>query len=281
MYNFCQNNFKSGIFLLVFFLILASANCFSQEKTEEKHAPKGNKRVVIIPFEERTYFNDASDIISEKEKISDKEIMNFFRTTINSELSKAMADSCYVTDMLNASNTRNEESILDSIYDLGYYELDVARPNNYQKEEKITNYIKKRRTERKNADSTKIKKTEIKNGEIIETQSTTDDKYLKIAFHDRKIIENIAYEEKADYIIFITQFEIVGNDYRDPYLSGNRNATRKIKIHFTIYDFAGYITHGGFAETNFPFTEDKKQKIIDDYLPEINRQITSNIKFKK
>lgn len=269
---------KKTIFI---FLIFVTANCFAQEKIEFTPTPKTNKRIVIIPFEEKTYFNDASNIFAEKDNISHEKILNYFRITINSELTKALSDSCYVINMLNVSDTRAEQEILDSLYSIASYEMDIAKPNNYQKENKKTKLFNKKKVGEENCETAKVKKTEIKNGEILETRSTVDDKYLKIVFSNKKIIKEIVNKRKADYIIFITEFEIIGNNYRDPYLSGNKDATRKLKIHFTIYDFSGRITHGGFAENNFPFRLNKKEEIIYKYLPEIIRQIISNINFKQ
>lgn len=264
-------------FLVIFFVII-SFNSFSQLALEFSATPKTDKRIIIVPFDQRIYFNDATEIIAKKDDLSHEQIMEYFRFEINNQLAKALSDSCYVTNMLANPTTTETKEEIENIFSIVSYEMAIVRPNEYVTENEKKHLFKKKKTEEKNCETGKISKTKIENGEIVTNRTTLDDKYLKIIFSDKKILEKIAAKYKADYFLFINQFEIKGDGYRDPYISGNKNAKRVIKIHFQIFDYSGHLVHGGFAENKIPFILDDKQEIINSYFPEIVRQIISNIK---
>ena len=235
----------------------------------------------MVPFDERIYFNDATADIARRDGLTHDEIMEYFRYQLSLYLTNSLIDSCEVVDLLK-DNTREAEADISGLYTTMSYELRLAEfeleTDNMsalarKRAEKIEDARRKQREEEmKNA------RPGIQNGELVGRKQQTDDMYLHIIIGQPDVLKEIASRRNVDYFLFINQFDIK-TDYRDPYLSGQRNVQRLMRVHFSIYNTEGEFISGNFASTKVPIYEDDKERIVNQYFPEIMRQILKKIKF--
>ena len=240
------------------------------------------KTVLVVPFDPRIYFNDATSLILKNEKMSHDELMQYFRYQFNLQLVNSLIDSCNVVS-LYTDNTRVDQKDIDNLYSIISYEWRIDQPNRPENPEnqKKKNYFERKKEEKeqkKREQELEDSRTRIQNGEIVSKPVRKDDHYLHIVFHQTEVLEEIARRLKIDYFIFINQFEIKGI-YGDPYLSGNPKAERIFNVHFSIYNSKGNFIHGSFGQTKIPFNLDDKDEIVRNYFPEVIRQIIFNLRF--
>lgn len=233
------------------------------------------KKVLLVPFDERIYFNDATYLMAPKDGSTHDELMEYFRYQFNLNLYNALIDSCEVVDLVS-NNTREDQEDVSGLYSTIRYNLQLVpqepTKNNAIARKRFEKEQERRQKELENA------KPAIHNGELIGQKQNTDDKYLHIVFDQPEVLAEIARRRGIDYYLFINQFEIK-TDYRDPYMSGRSDLKRELRVHFSIYGAAGEFIGGNYAKTSIPFYEDDKTVIVTEYFPEIIRQIISRIKY--
>ncbi len=271
---------KNKILLLVVFFY--SLNGFAQEYLDFNTGDNRTKRVLLVPFDSRIYYNDATYIMAEKDGESHDEIMTYFREQFNMQLYNAMMDSCEIVNLMT-DNTRRAQEDISNLYTSINYELKLAMQNEPEDPDEVEkmNFIQRKRYEKeqlRKLKEMKESKTRIVNGEIVGHRQPIEDKYLHIVFHQPEVLEEIARRRNVDYFLFVNQFEIKGN-YGDPYLSGNSNRERTIKVHFSLFNAQAKLVHGSFGENKIPFDLADKDEVSNLYLPEVIRQIVNNIDF--
>lgn len=261
-------------------IILLFCSVFFNTKSQEtvfRDAPQYDLRLLIVPFDSRIYYNDATSIIAKQTGENHDEIMIYLRTEFNRMLNIALMDSCRIVDLLSDDTRQARQDISDLYSGLGYVMKPAMqnKPENY--EEKKTSffsaYLEKRRKEKEKQKST----PGVFQGEIVSTRETNQNKYVHIYFTNPDVLKEISRRRGVDVFLFINQFDIKG--VYDPYMSGNPDLTRNFRVHFSMYDNMGNLLHGSYGVTEIPFYLDDKQKIVNSYFPEVIRQIIHNIEF--
>lgn len=262
--------------------IYCCASAFSQEQLDFSTNKTKSKKILLVPFDPYIYFNDATEIMAKRDKLTHDQLMNYFREEFNRQLYNSLMDSCVITDFIvrSAASTRETEDDLSALYSIISYKLEFAmqnRPEDNDVKQKKSKRKEKQEEERRKEELYQAK-TRIENGELVGKKQPVSDKYLHIVFHQPEVLEEIAKKRNIDYFLFINQFEIKG-DYNSPYISGDPNATRTLKVHFSLFDSYGELVHGGFGENKIPFYLDDKKEVVNTYFPEVIRQIIRNIDF--
>ena len=268
--------------LLVILLFLVFAGfVYGQEFLDFNSRYNRQKRVLVVPFDERIYFNDATPEIARRDGITHDEIMEYFRYQLNLQLKNALMDSCEIVDLMS-NNTREDEADIIGLYTTMSYELRLAE---FELDTENMGAIARKRAEKQEEARRKVREEQmanarpgIRNGELVGQKQNTDDMYLHIIIEQPDILKEIASRRKVDYFLFVNQFDIK-TDYRDPYMSGNRNMQRLLRVHFSIYNTSGEFVSGNYASTKVPYYEDDKERIVNQYFPVIMRQILKKIKF--
>ncbi len=271
---------KIVLFLILTFPFIASLN--AQEYLDFNTGSNRTKRVLLVPFDPRIYSNDATSIMVTERGETHDEIMMYFREQFNLQLYNAMMDSCTVVSLLT-DNTRQAQEDISGLYSSISYELRLAMQNAPEDPDEIEkmNFFQKKKYEKeqqRKLEEMENSRTRIVDGEIVGKRQAVKDKYLHIYFHSPEVLEEIAARRDIDYFLFINQFDIKGN-YGDPYLSGNADSKRTIKVHFSLYNANGKLAHGSFGENDMPFNLGDKKEVSNLYFPEVIRQIVNNIKF--
>jgi hypothetical protein len=273
---------KYKILLFSILGMLYINNTLAQGELDFNSDKSNLKRILLIPFDPNIYFNDATEIIAKKDNLTHDQIMNYFREEFNRQLYYSMMDSCIITDLMvrSTASTRETEDDLSTVYSSISYRLEFAMqtpPENDERKKKKSKRKEEKEEERRKEELYQSR-TRIEMGELVGNKQTVEDKYLHIVFHNPEVLEEIAKRRNIDYFLFINQFEIKGN-YENPYMSGDPNASRTLKVHFSLFNSYGELVHGGFGENKIPFYLDDKKEIVNRYFPEVIRQIMRNIDF--
>lgn len=254
---------------------------YGQEFLDFNSRYNRQKRVLVVPFDERIYFNDATAEIAKRDRLTHDEIMEYFRYQLNLQLVNSLIDSCEVVDLLK-DNTREDEADISGLYTTMSYELRVAE---FDVDAENMSVLARKRAEKleearrkQREEDLKNSRTRMQNGELVGSRTSTDDMYLHIIIGQPEVLKEIATRRNVDYFLFINQFDIK-TDFRDPYMSGQRNVQRLMRVHFSIYNTDGEFVSGNYASTKIPYYEDCKERIVNQYFPEIMRQILKKIKF--
>lgn len=254
---------------------------YGQEYLDFNNAYNRKKRVLVVPFDERIYFNDATADIARRDGLNHDEIMEYFRYQLNLNLINSLIDSCEIVDLMT-NNTREDEADITGLYTTMSYELRLAE---FEIDTENMGLFARKRAEKLEEARRKQREEEMENarpgmqnGELVGRKQNTDDMYLHIVIGQPEVLKEIASRRKVDYYLFVNQFDIK-TDYRDPYISGQRNVHRLMRVHFSIYNANGEFISGNYASAKVPLYEDDKERIVNLYFPEIMRQILKKIKF--
>ena len=263
-------------------LISCVSMSYGQEYLDFNSRYNRQKRVLVVPFDERIYFNDATAEIAKRDGLTHDEIMEYFRYQLNLQLVNSLIDSCEVVDLFK-DNTREDEADISGLYTTMSYELRLAE---FELDTENMGALARKRAEKLEEARRKQREEEMKNarpgiqnGELVGRKQQTDDMYLHIIIGQPEVLKEIASRRKVDYFLFVNQFDIK-TDYRDPYISGQRNVQRLMRVHFSIYNSNGEFVSGNYASTKVPYYEDSKERIVNQYFPEIMRQILKKLKFQ-
>lgn len=272
---------KRIIQILLIFISCVSM-VYGQEFLDFNSRYNRQKRVLVVPFDERIYFNDATAEIAKRDGLTHDEIMEYFRYQLNLQLVNSLIDSCEVVDLFK-DNTREDEADISGLYTTMSYELRLAE---FELDTENMGALARKRAEKLEEARRKQREEEMKNarpgiqnGELVGRKQQTDDMYLHIIIGQPEVLKEIASRRKVDYFLFVNQFDIK-TDYRDPYISGQRNVQRLMRVHFSIYNSNGEFVSGNYASTKVPYYEDSKERIVNQYFPEIMRQILKKLKFQ-
>jgi hypothetical protein len=238
-----------------------------------------DQRIMILPFDPSIYHNDASEMWVKNSGMAYDELRDYLRNNINRRLQLAMVDSCEAID-LNQSYTTEARNDLLGLYTTVSYEMRRAMPDKQEiekDEKRILGKLRRQWREKQYKDT--VVKTRKDGGEIRGRHYRTDDKYLHVNFSNPDFIPDIAERRDLDQILFVNQLEIKGM-YGNPYLTGNDEAARMIKLHYSLYSKDGSLLHGGFSSVTIPFDLNDPEIAVKDYFPTIVRQVVSNIDFR-
>lgn len=270
------------IIQILLVLISCVSMSYGQEFLDFNSRYNRQKRVLVVPFDERIYFNDATAEIAKRDGLTHDEIMEYFRYQLNLQLVNSLIDSCEVVDLFK-DNTREDEADISGLYTTMSYELRLAE---FELDTENMGALARKRAEKLEEARRKQREEEMKNarpgiqnGELVGRKQQTDDMYLHIIIGQPEVLKEIASRRKVDYFLFVNQFDIK-TDYRDPYISGQRNVQRLMRVHFSIYNSNGEFVSGNYASTKVPYYEDSKERIVNQYFPEIMRQILKKLKFQ-
>ena len=260
---------------LILTLFLLTLDSFSQTKLQpNKILAFKPKKVLIVPFFPYMYLVDDEFRFAKANNKTHKQILNYFRQSLDNEIITIIGDSIKCISLLN-STTQNSEDYLTAIYQLARYDYISPMQMRFPKN-KTKFYIKPK--DIKQYEKHNSRKA-IKNGQIESKVVDRNQQLFNINFADKKILQKTSQHFGNDYFLFINQFEI-RSDYSNPYSSGSGTYPRTIKIHYSIYDSQGNFIFGSFAQTKLPPTENYLKNISEKYFPVIIKKMYQNSPFK-
>jgi hypothetical protein len=248
-------------FPLSVILFILSFPFFAQHTTinkkEEKAAPAGKHKVMLVPFEPRLYLSEIDHAINKETKLSAKEIKAKFRDGINEQLYKSLRSKHAVVDLME--DTAKTKKDLADIYQyliLEYMKVpDQAhyKPPVKEKEQQV-----------------------IKNGQIVD-ETNTDQRFMNAKIKNATLVPYLYGKYKTDIFVFINELDIKSSGSLAPAETQSTEGFRKIVVHYTVYTYDAKEINSGIAETQFPVTVNNPNKIINTYFAKIGQLISERI----
>ncbi len=263
--------------VIIILLLGISLNVFGQDPIFHS-GPAYDVRVLVVPFDPRIYLNDATAITAKETGETHDEIMHFYRREFNRMLNVSLMDSCIIVDLLSDDTRQARQDISDLYSGIGYQMKPKMqnRPEHPDDEPK-QGFFQKITAKRQEKQIAERENTKLHQGEIVSKRASNENHYVHIHFTNKEVLSEISRRRGIDLFLFINQFEIKG--VYETYMSGNQDLTRNFRVHFSMYDSMGNLTHGSYGITEIPFNLTDKQKVVDRYFPEVIRQIIHNIDF--
>ncbi len=188
------------IIQILLILISCVSMAYGQEFLDFNSRYNRQKRVLVVPFDERIYFNDATAEIAKRDGLTHDEIMEYFRYQLNLQLVNSLIDSCEVVDLFK-DNTREDEADISGLYTTMSYELRLAE---FELDTENMGALARKRAEKLEEARRKQREEEMKNarpgiqnGELVGRKQQTDDMYLHIIIGQPEVLKEIASRRKV------------------------------------------------------------------------------------
>ena len=263
---------------LIICLLILAASLQGNAQDDSRFFPDDyDQRIMILPFDPSIYINDASELWIRNSDMDYQELKTYLRNQLNSRIHLALVDSCEPIDLMQDYTTEARNELL-GLYTTVSYEMRRAMPDEKEEDEgeKFLGRFFEKRKEKNYTDT--VVKTRREAGEVRGKRYNTSDKYLHVIYQNPDFIPELAKRRNLDKILFVNQLEIQGR-YGNPYISGDGESRRMIKVHYSLYDSQGKLLHGGFSSVTIPFNLNDVETVIKDYFPAIVRQMMLNIDF--
>lgn len=261
---------------ILLFFICTSIVAFAQDDfidfesfdVSEPATVKG-QAVLIVPFSNDMFNNQESETILMKSKLEYEQSVNYFKSSLDSSIFDALDDSCKAISMLTAFAT-GTSSDLEKIHGAARYYL--AEKTVFDSKDKNSMF----RNEKSTVNSVTARDKYIQNGEIVSEKQDMKNTYISVKFDDNMLINSIALKYGAKYLLFINQFDILG-DFSDPYRVAEKSYDRIIKVHYALFSSSGDFIQGDAVEYTFPALDDDIALICRQNFPPIAQLIAKQV----
>ncbi len=245
------------IFLITILSLFASKG-YSQAK----------KSIMLIPFNTNMYNNQESGAMIKQSGLSYSQLVQRMQLGLDSCIIAACKDTMRIVSLLN-SYTQSASGDLELIHSASDYYLT----------ERLSSKKKKNMFSEKQSSSNEKNNREknSRNGEITAKNEDMKNKFTCVKFQDLAFVNTMTAKYSVNYLVFVTQFEILG-DYSNPYKVGDNSYQNAIKTHYAIFKSDGSFVTGDYVTTNYPAKQTSPSIVCSKYLPEIANQIAKKIK---
>lgn len=219
----------------------------------------GQKAVLVIPFDVKMYNNQESEKICKYSDVSYDKSIEKIRTSLDLHIYAALKDSMNVSSLLRTYTTDATTDLEVVHHNANYYFSDAKNASDINKP------LKKG-----------LQNQNIIAGEVISTKSEVGDKIVNVKLQDPQLFTDLIQTYQAQYILYITQFELLG-DFSNPYTVADNSYERTIRVNYVIYNSLGKFITGDVATTTFSGKVNDLDQICDIYLPRIAKQIVKRL----
>ncbi len=247
---------KKIILLLATFLM--STIVFSQVQ----------KTIVLIPFDSKMFNNQESDRMSEESSMTYEQSVQYFKSSLDEHITRALKDTCTLYSLLRTYTT-DDNSDVDVIHQQANYVMS-ERPTSVNKKKGLEAFGEKHK------DKKAAPIENVSRGDVVSIREDNANKFVSANFPDPQLFIDLVQTYSANVIVFITQFEIVG-DYSDPYLVGLGKFPRIIKVHYVIFDELGRFLKGNYVSTSYVEPIYNIPELCKIHFPEIAKKIARKI----
>lgn len=230
------------------------------------------KTIVLIPFDAKMYNNQESGFMLEESDMTYEQSIQFFMTCLDEKLTLAIKDTVRFYSLLRTYTTDAYNDI-DIVHQQAQY-IFVDKPSTVQERQELSaiEQMRKRRTQKQ----PKTQENIHPHGELVSVRQDNSDKFLSAQFPDPQLFIDLIANYSAHYVLFVTQFEIVG-EYSDPYAVSQKIYPRTIRVHYVIFNKNGKFLHGDIATVTFTAQENSITDICAQYMPIIAQQIVRKL----
>ena len=228
--------------------------------------------ILLIPFDSKMFNNQETGFMLEPSEMTYEQSIQYFTTSFDEHLTRAVKDSLKLYSLLRTYTTDATNDI-DIVHDHAHYVYEDI-PVSVQERRNLSAIEQHRQRRRQRQERTQPQ--QHPQGEIISIREDNSNKFLSAKFPDPQLFIDLTINYSAEYIVFATQFEILG-DYSDPYEVGLQRYPRTMRVHYVIFDRSGNFVYGNVASTAFTARENNISEICANYMPIIAQEIARNI----
>lgn len=248
--------------LITLVLSMAPFWMFAQQSTvlqsSEEEAVVGSK-VLVIPFHQtRYYFSDCDKAIAAESKMKLPDVRRSFMFGLD-YATESRFEKRYEPMNLAQMKDSVDSELLGKFYDNVTYA--------YETPSRLTQKVNKGVFGKLKAGFKQIGQKE-KPKTLNEEESYTlveaeEDKYMALNWANVEFLDALVGTYSPDYIVTVNQFEIK-TDYRKCIDRELGNYTRRIKIHYNVFDPSGKRIYGDVVTARYNSTKDDINSIIQD-----------------
>lgn len=242
---------------LSLFILLSSTALFGQVDSTTKVS------ILLIPYSPEYYLSDAEQEIIEASGISQLELHEVFRKSLDLKLLAELETLGPCRSMLADTSRSGKMKLGRFYYSTGY---------SYQ--EPVGKRVAKE------VDAPKNKRKGSATNQHTAPQSLTtrgDAKYMRATPQDSVLLKQLRSSTAAQYMVSINQFEIKTN-YNNCIDIANKVYRREVIVHYSVFDATGKEVLGNYAVSFFPSNTNRNTDIAERCFPEIAREIAANVK---
>ncbi|MFW5852350.1 MAG: hypothetical protein ACOCWB_09005 [Bacteroidota bacterium] len=230
------------------------------------------KSVMLVPFDSKLFNNQESEVMLEDSDMTYEQSIQFFTTSLDEYLTRAVKDTMRIHSLLRTYTT-DAYSDIDIVHQQSDYVL-TERPQSISEKKDLSAF--------QNAKSRFKKRKKLSphiappDGEIVSDKEDNNNKFLSVKFVDSQVFIDLIQNYNVDYVVFITQFEILG-DYSDPYAVAQQSYFRTIRVHYAIFDKSGKFVYGDYETNLFSASHNNISEVCSQNFPEIARKIMRRV----
>lgn len=213
-------------------------------------------KFLIVPFNPAMYFSDADQDIAEISKINPHQVKERFSGSLEGTMNEQLA-LYYTTKRLS------KQPGADTAMDIIFGSIDYK--------------VSETKSEKPESSAKKIKDKFLEN-KAPEKSNKIDYKVEVMA--QPALMQYLSTTFKAEYFLFITQFEIV-TDYKNCLDLANRIYYREIRVHYTVLNAAGKTVNNGSVVLPYQNSENQIDNIIRDNFNQISTTLLQRIYHRK
>ncbi|MFM1745876.1 MAG: peptidoglycan-binding protein with multiple lysin domain [Bacteroidota bacterium] len=254
----CRYFYSMRNIFLILLTLLPFTKLFAQIDSTKKVS------ILLIPYSPEYYLSDAEKDILDASAISQSELHEAFRKTLDLKLSAELETLGSCKSMLSDTSRSGKMKLGRYYYSTGYsYQEPVGK--------RVARESELPKAKKKNSGGS---------SQHTAPQSITtrgDSKYMRATPSDTIVLKQLRSSTASDYIVSINQFEIKTN-YNTCLDIANKIYRREVIVHYSVFDANGKEVLGNYAVAFFPSNTNRYGDIVERCFPEIAREITTNIK---
>ena len=238
--------------------------------------------IMIVPFDYKMYMSSLDREIAVKTRLTYPQIRDNMRYGLANQLLLATKGSHPAISLIESDSSYDD---LKYIYNsIGYkYKLvpikEELNSETNSKIDKLKNSLSK--LVNKNHSASQPRNSEYNSGAInngqVESYDNPGERYMHTSIHNPNLISTLQFKYQTNLYIFINELDIEEIKSKESSKINTLNASRRIKVHYTIIDEKSNDVYGGAATTEIPSYISDMNKIINVYLKKIAEQICSSI----
>jgi hypothetical protein len=250
-----------NVLLLTVMLVFCVTSVFAQKKS-----------VMLVPFDSKLFNNQESEVMLEDSDMSYEQSIQFFTTSLDEHLTRAVKDAMRIHSLLRTYTT-DAYSDIDIVHQQADYVL-TERPQSMSEKKDLSAFqVAKKRFKKRKKTNPRVAPPD---GEVVSEKEDNSDKFVSVKFSDPQVFIDLIQNYSVNYVVFITQFEILG-DYSDPYAVAQQSYLRTIRVHYAIFDESGKFVYGDYETNTFLASQNVIADVCANYFPEIARKIMRRI----
>jgi len=230
------------------------------------------KSVMLVPFDSKLFNNQESEFMLEDSDMSYEQSIQFFTTSLDEHLTRAVKDTMRIHSLLRTYTT-DAYSDIDIVHQQADYVL-TERPQSISEKKDLSAFQNAKNRFKKRKKSTQ--RVAPPDGEVVSEKEDNSNKFLSVKFVDPQVFIDLIRNYNVDYVVFITQFEILG-DYSNPYAVAQQSYLRTIRVHYAIFDESGKFVYGDYETKTFSASHNNISEVCSQNFPEIARKIMRRV----